>query len=87
MCPKSVVAGGDTKAGVEVVGDSPDGSLALKWHPVGGNADSGLLVLEHRRHGSRTAYNPIRGIKMMNVVLSQLMCLYQFFQVMGCSVM
>lgn len=24
---------------------------------------------------------------MMKVVLSQLMCLYQFFQVMGCSVM
>lgn len=32
-------------------------------------------------------HNPIIGMKMMKVVLSQLTCLYQFFTVMGCSVM
>lgn len=87
MCPKSVVTSGDTKASVEVVSHSPDGSLALEWHPVSGNANFRSVSSRTIVHGSRTTHNPIRGMKMMNVVLSQLMCLYQFFQVMGCSVM
>lgn len=34
MCPKSVVASGDTKTSVEVVDDSPDCGLPLEGSPV-----------------------------------------------------
>lgn len=86
MCPESVITSGNTEASVEVVSHSPEGSLALEWHPVSGNADFRFVSSRKIVHGSRTTHNPIKGMKMMNVVLSQLICLYQFFQVMGCSV-
>jgi hypothetical protein len=54
MCPKTMIAGRDTEAGVEVIDDRPHSGFELKRHPVGRNSD---FLVSHsvacRRHNWR----------------------------------
>lgn len=86
VCPKTMVTSGDAEAGPVVIHDGPDGGLQLQLRPEGSDAT------HERNTNNEEDLDITLGLLPMDegatkLTLSQLTCLYQFFDVIGVSVM